>query len=607
MLVVYEDVVNIVQAKFSSIEVVKCIHLNVSPVNESWNDVHRILALVESNSSYALFVFITKKLKPSSISDLSIETAIPIDSYFSCDTEPIDNCQNHIIFIITFKNRKLQFKIEIGSESSNFASEVIWSKEVSSSSKPEFNWLDKYICTNLDQSNQKTSEMSEQSSDIPVLRHQLAHGQAASNRESILRYQLKLKEPEYIQHQQFCIFVGTWNVNGQPPTVSLRSWLSCDEEPPDLYAIGFQEIDLSKEAFLFNDTPREAEWQKYVMDGVHSKAKYKSVAVTRLVGMQLVVLVNSKHYQFVKNVAVDTVGTGLLGKMGNKGGVAVRLELHNTSLCFVNCHLAAHVEEFERRNQDYKDINARINFRKHPQSIKDHEQIYWLGDLNYRITDLNTSQVKTLLARSEMITLLKADQLNQQKERGNVLLDYTEGDITFQPTYKYDLNTDVYDTSEKARPPAWTDRILHRGEGIYQTAYRSHMDIRISDHKPVSGLFKSEISVIDPAKFRRVHEDLLKKMDKLENEFLPQVMVDQTEVVFDLVKFREPQAREIIIANTGQVPAEFEFIKKLDEATYCKEWLRITPFSGTIDPGSEIVKCLIYWSETRILQEINVT
>lgn len=111
------------------------------------------------------------------------------------------------------------------------------------------------------------------------------------------------------------------------------------------------------------------------------------------------------------------------------------------------------------------------------------------------------------------------------------------------------------------------------------------MDIRISDHKPVSALFKSEISVIDQNKFRRVHEELLKKMDKLENEFLPQVMVDQTEVVFDLVKFRELQSREIIIANTGQVPAEFEFIKKLDEATYCKDWLRITPYCGTIDPG----------------------
>lgn len=115
------------------------------------------------------------------------------------------------------------------------------------------------------------------------------------------------------------------------------------------------------------------------------------------------------------------------------------------------------------------------------------------------------------------------------------------------------MNTDIYDTSEKARPPAWTDRILYRGKGIYQIAYRSHMDLKMSDHKPVSALFKSEISVVDQTKYRKVHEDILKKMDKHENEFLPQVTVDQTEVIYDLVKFREPQTREIIIANTGVV------------------------------------------------------
>ncbi|CAH2002137.1 unnamed protein product [Acanthoscelides obtectus] len=438
----------------------------------------------------------------------------------------------------------------------------------------------------MNQQNRNSSDLTDQS-DLPITRQHIAQGQTAINRESMLKYQLKLREPEYTQTQEFTVFIGTWNVNGQPPSVSLRSWLSADEDPPDVYAVGFQEIDLSKEAFLFNDTPREAEWNKQVLDGVHPKAKYRCVALIRLVGMQLAVMVNIQHYPHVSNISYDTVGTGLLGKMGNKGGVAIRLQLHNTTLCFVNCHLAAHVEEFERRNQDYKDINARMNFKRSPLAIKDHEQVYWLGDLNYRITDLTTTQVKTLLARNEMTTLLKADQLNQQKERGNVLLDYTEADIKFPPTYKYDLNSDTFDTSEKARPPAWTDRILWRGKGIHLVGYRSHMELKISDHKPVSAIFKSEISVVDQSKFRKIHEDLLKKMDKHENEYLPHVTIDQMEIIYDLVKFREPQTREITIANTGMVPAEFEFIKKLEETSYCKEWLRIIPYCGNINPGDK--------------------
>lgn len=49
----------------------------------------------------------------------------------------------------------------------------------------------------------------------------------------------------------------------------------------------------------------------------------------------------------------------------------------------------------------------------------------------------------------------------RERVAGRAFSGYLEGAILFPPTFKYDRGSDQFDTSSKARPPAWTDRILY--------------------------------------------------------------------------------------------------------------------------------------------------
>lgn len=60
------------------------------------------------------------------------------------------------------------------------------------------------------------------------------------------------------------------------------------------------------------------------------------------------------------NVPPGTVSAGMMGLMGNKGGVGVRLRLYNSSLCFVCSHLAAHRDNVRARNDNYVKVPKNI-------------------------------------------------------------------------------------------------------------------------------------------------------------------------------------------------------------------------------------------------------
>ncbi len=69
----------------------------------------------------------------------------------------------------------------------------------------------------------------------------------------------------------------------------------------------------------------------------------------------------------------------------------------------------------------------------------------------------------------------------------------------FEPTYKYGFNSNEYDQTGKVRVPAWCDRILYDAGGSnLSQVYYGRAELKMSDHRPVFGLFE--------AKIRRINE-----------------------------------------------------------------------------------------------------
>ncbi|NXT29356.1 SYNJ1 protein, partial [Syrrhaptes paradoxus] len=236
-----------------------------------------------------------------------------------------------------------------------------------------------------------------------------------------------------------------------------------------------------------------------------------------------------------RDVAVDTVKTGMGGATGNKGAVAIRMLFHTSSLCFVCSHFAAGQSQVKERNEDFVEIARKLSFPM-GRMLFSHDYIFWCGDFNYRI-DIPNEEVKDLIRQQNWDPLIAGDQLINQKNSGQIFRGFLEGKINFAPTYKYDLFSDDYDTSEKCRTPAWTDRILwrrrkwpfdrsaedldllnasfHDDSNVPYTwnpgtlLHYGRAELKTSDHRPVVALIDIDIFEIEAEERQKVYKEVI--------------------------------------------------------------------------------------------------
>ncbi|KAM4887575.1 synaptojanin-1 isoform 9-T9 [Thomomys bottae] len=361
---------------------------------------------------------------------------------------------------------------------------------------------------------------------------------------------------KYSKPKKIRVCVGTWNVNGgkqfrsiafknqtltdwlldAPKLAGIQEFQDKRSKPTDIFAIGFEEmVELNAGNIVNASTTNQKLWAVELQKTISRDNKYVLLASEQLVGVCLFVFIRPQHAPFIRDVAVDTVKTGMGGATGNKGAVAIRMLFHTTSLCFVCSHFAAGQSQVKERNEDFVEIARKLSFPM-GRMLFSHDYVFWCGDFNYRI-DLPNEEVKELIRQQNWDSLIAGDQLINQKNAGQIFRGFLEGKVTFAPTYKYDLFSDDYDTSEKCRTPAWTDRVLWRRRkwpfdrsaedlDLLNASFQDESkilytwtpgtllhygraELKTSDHRPVIALIDIDIFEVEAEERQHVYKEVI--------------------------------------------------------------------------------------------------
>ncbi|KAG9244297.1 inositol 5-phosphatase-like protein [Calycina marina] len=219
------------------------------------------------------------------------------------------------------------------------------------------------------------------------------------------------------------------------------------------------------------------------------------------------IMVFARDEDTVENLETGGVGFGK-ANMGDKAAVGARFTYSSgkdsTELTFVSAHLAAGEIALARRNEDWKSIVRRLVFSSmadggpdtalsgsgeeevllsiSPQDgsiFKSTSHLFVAGDFNYRTSILSPAPNDHIevfpqphhdkSSPQHYTSLFENDQLNQERAAGRTMHGLIEAQVTFPPTYKYEIKEPFLMPDEDLvkwhwathRWPSWCDRILY--------------------------------------------------------------------------------------------------------------------------------------------------
>ncbi|KAL5606732.1 hypothetical protein BROUX41_003126 [Berkeleyomyces rouxiae] len=304
------------------------------------------------------------------------------------------------------------------------------------------------------------------------------------------------RKPEYTRPHRIRIKIGTWNVAQNPPSAKdLQKWFfqpAIDgllEQPPlphrtnttkssnsnsfqlemnantprqpcktriGLYVLGLQEASSPNlgQRIISTEPVVEDHWSDAIADAV--PPGYTRVVRELMTGVLLIIYAATEVADTITHVSCAQVGTGILGYMGNKGGVSARLLLgESTRLVFTNSHLASGSEPqfLERRCWDTNQIKARTSFTSvslpggpdsGPEKLGDEDLAFWMGDLNFRL-DAPGDDIRGLFA-------LHTQGMYGVPELSTPISIASSSSI-MEPTDSYDSDADTLHSSRSAKLP----------------------------------------------------------------------------------------------------------------------------------------------------------